>query len=57
MTNDTDEKFQELADAAQTEAMLRERIEAQARRIAVALGYIRCGRPDLAAKVLEETKL
>lgn len=51
MTNDTDEKFQELA--AQTEAVLLARIEKQAAMIAAALGYIHADQPEIATIVLE----
>ena len=40
-------------DESDVERVLRERIEKQARMIAVALGYIRSGQPHLAAAVLE----
>lgn len=55
MTNDTDDKFQELAEASQIEAELRRRIEVQASMISVALGYIKAGQPELAAQVLNGT--
>ena len=57
MTNDTDEKFQELADAVLLIVQLRERIEQQAAMIAVALGYIQSGKPHLAAEVLKGAKI
>ena len=57
MINDTDEKFQELCDAVQTEAALREKIKEQASTIAIALAYIRAEQPELAAIVLERAKL
>lgn len=44
-------------DQSDVERLLIERIEKQARMIAVALGYIHAGQPELAAKVLEGAKI